>query len=240
ISFAEAACSSVSTVSLYQHLGAGLGGGDYFAVNSVFTSDDPSGGETEDPSAAFGSTAEMKFTPMMFNGTHYVGKPEVNVKSPYEGDSVLSPSTKLVISRFGNESAHLGYVVRKITAVPNGTSYQMSTAEVGRYCLSGAKPSISFDEKFFVTHHYVGPNDWQDLGFASATDATFKEMLEKGAANIVVVNMLTGVRTRVTNVKPGQMALFPHFRSDGWIYFLVRDFNSSKEYVVGSDAALTL
>jgi len=43
----------------------------------------------------------------------------------------------------------------------------------------------------------------------------------------------------VTNVKAGQMAIFPHFRSDGWIYFLVRDLNSSKEYVVASDAALT-
>jgi len=239
INFSESACSSVSTVSLYQHLGAGLGGGDYFAVNSQFTSDNPSGGENEDPSAAFASTAEMKFTPMMFDGSHYVGKPDVKVKSPYEGDSVLSPSTKLVISRFGNESTHLGFVVRKVNAVPNGASYDITTTEVGRYCTQGAKPSISFDEKYFVTHHYVGPSDWQELGFASANDATFQEMLQKGTANIIVVNMLTGVRTRITNVKPGQMAIFPHWRSDGWIYFLVRDLNSSKEYVVASDAALT-
>jgi len=52
--------------------------------------------------------------------------------------------------------------------------------------------------------------------------------------------MLTGVRTRVTTMQPGQYAIFPHWRSDGWFYFLVRDTNSSKEYVVGSDAALTL
>ena len=240
ISFSEAACSSVSTINLYQHLGAGLGGGDYFAVNSQFTSDNPSGGETSDPSAAFASTAEMKFTPMMFDGSHYVGKTDVSVKSPYEGDTVLSPSTKLVISRFGNESQHLGYVVRKLTAVPSGNGYQITTAEVGRYCLSGAKPSISFDEKYFVTHHYVGPSDWQDLGFASANDATFKSMLEKGTSNIVLVNMLTGVRTRITNLKPGQLAIFPHWRSDGWIYFQVRDLGTSKEYVVASDAALTL
>jgi len=36
----------------------------------------------------------------------------------------------------------------------------------------------------------------------------------------------------------GQYALYPHFRSDGWIYFLVRDKVSNKEYAVASDAAL--
>jgi len=240
IDFSEAACSSVGTVSLYQHLGAGLGGGDYFAINSQFTSDNPSAGETGDPAAAFASSAEMKFTPMVFDGTHYVGKPDVKVASPYEGDSVLSPSTKLVISRFGNESGQLGYVLRRVNATPNGPSYDVTTTEIGRYCTQGAKPSISFDEKFFVTHHYVGPNDWQDLGYPSAQDAGFQALLAKGTSNIIIVNLVTGQRTRVTNMKAGQYALFPHFRSDGWFYFLVRDQSSGKEYVVASDAALTL
>ena len=31
--------------------------------------------------------------------------------------------------------------------------------------------------------------------------------------------------------------MFPHFRSDGWFYFLVRDKNTNKEYAVASDAA---
>jgi hypothetical protein len=115
----------------------------------------------------------------------------------------------------------------------------VQTNEVGRYCINGAKPSVSFDEKYFVTHHYVGPNDWQDLGFSSANDGTFKEMLQKGTSNIIIVNIATGARTRVTNMKPGQYALYPHFRSDGWFYFLVRDKNSNKEYAVASDAALS-
>ncbi len=240
IDFSESACSSVGTVNLYQHLGAGLGGGDYFAINSQFTSDNPTGGETVDPSAAFASNADMKLTPMVFDGSHYVGKPPVTVASPYEGDSVLSPSTKLVISRFGNESEHLGYIIRQVTATPNGNSYSVTTTEIGRYCTQGAKPSISFDEKFFVTHTYVGPEDYADLGYSSANDPEFQEMLEKGTANIEVVEMLTGKRTRITTMKAGQMALFPHFRSDGWIYFLARDLNTEKEYVIASDAALSL
>jgi hypothetical protein len=36
----------------------------------------------------------------------------------------------------------------------------------------------------------------------------------------------------------GQYALYPHFRSDGWFYFLVRDKNTNHEYAVASDAAL--
>jgi hypothetical protein len=238
INFSESACSSVGTVSLYQHIGAGLGGADYFAVNSQFTSDNPSAGETGDPASSFGADAEMKFTPMVFDGNHYVGKPEVRVKVPYEGDTVLSPSTKLVISRIGNSNGHLGYVVRKLNTVPNGASYTITTTEVGRYCTQGAKPAISFDEKYFVTHHYITESDYADLGYSSANDPAFKELLEKGTANIILVNMVTGARTRVTTMQAGQYALFPHFRSDGWFYFLVRDTNSNKEYAVASDAAL--
>jgi len=240
ISFSETQCSSVESVSLYQHLGQGLGGGDYFVINSQFTSDNPSGAVNEDPNAGFAKTASLKLTPMIFDGTRYVGKPPVTSLSPFEGDSVLSPSTKLVISRFGNETQQLGYVLRKVTTTPSGGSYDISTTEVARYCTQGAKPSISFDERFFVTHHYVGPADFADLGFASASDPKFQEILQKGSSNIEIVDLVTGARTRVTTMQAGQYALYPHFRSDGWFYFLVRDQNTDKEYAVASDAALSL
>jgi hypothetical protein len=238
IDFSEPECSHVEGVSLYQHLGSALGGGDYFAINSQFTSDNPSGAVNRDPSAAFASTATMKFTAMVYDGTHYVGKPSVTTNSPFEGDSVVSPSTTLVISRFGNENEHLGYVLRRVDATPSGSSYAVSTPEIARYCVKGAKPAISYDEKYFVIHHYVGPDDWQELGFSSSSDATFQQMLQKGTSNIYIVNLVTGAKARVTNMKPGQYAIYPHWRSDGWIYFLVRDKNTNKEYAVASDAAL--
>jgi hypothetical protein len=37
---------------------------------------------------------------------------------------------------------------------------------------------------------------------------------------------------------PGQYALYPHFRSDGWMYFLVRTLGTTAEHVIASDAAL--
>ena len=40
-------------------------------------------------------------------------------------------------------------------------------------------------------------------------------------------------------MNPGQFALYPHFRSDGWMYFLVRDLNGAgKETLVATDVAL--
>jgi len=240
IDFSESVCSSAEGVGLYQHLGAGLGGADYFAINSQFTSDNPDDVVTTDPNAGFAQSAQIKLTPMVFDGQHYVAKTSVSTPSPFEGDSVLSPSTRLVISRFGNEATQLGYVLRKLDTTQTGGSTTVSTTTIGRYCTQGAKPSISFDERYFVTHHYVTSTDWQDLGFASASDPAFQAMLAKGTSNIILVNLTTGARTRVTTMKAGQYALFPHFRSDGWFYFLVRDQNSGKEYAVASDAALTL
>lgn len=37
---------------------------------------------------------------------------------------------------------------------------------------------------------------------------------------------------------PGQLALFPHYRSDGWLYFHVRDANTDKQYYAASDVTL--
>ena len=238
IDFSESSCNTVEGVSLYQHLGAGLGGGDYFVVNSQFTSDHPSSGVTKDPSAAFGTGATMKLTPMMYDGTHYTGKPSITMPTPFEGDTVLSPSTKLAVSRFGNENEQLGYVLHQVIATPTASSYTVSTPEIARYCVQGAKPAISYDERFMVIHHYVGPADYADLGFASASDPAFQDMLAKGTSNIILIDLTTGAHTRVTNMHPGQYALYPHFRSDGWIYFLVRDHVSNKEYVVASDATM--
>jgi hypothetical protein len=240
ITFSEPQCGTVEGVSLYQHLGAGLGGGDYFAINSQFSSDNPFGAVTEDPPAAFGQAATMTLTPMMFDGTHWVGKPGISMTAPFEGDSVLSPSTKLIVSRFGNENGQLGYVLRHVDATPSGNSYTVSTPEIGRYCLKGAKPAISFDEHYMVVHHYVGPADYAEYGFASASDPAFQDMITKGTSNIYVLDLSTGVATRVTNMHAGQYALYPHFRSDGWFYFLVRDHNTGHEYAVASDAALNM
>jgi len=154
---------------------------------------------------------------------------------------VLSPSAKLEITRVsGPNERQIGYVLRKVNATLGGVSYDISAPEIARYCLSGGKPNFSYDERWIVFHHYVTAADAQELGFTDASDPGFTPYLQKGAANVYLMELSTGQATRVTNMQPGQYALFPHFRSDGWIYFQVRDKNTTKEYIVASDAALTL
>lgn len=216
VDFDEPGCIRGSNINLYQHVARGINGGDYFIINSQFTSD--SGSSTNaDPAAYFNADSTMKFSPMIFNGQVYEQLPAVIVESPFEGDSVMSPSGTLVMSRqAGPDGKSLGYVIRAIAATKADKNYKITTDRVvARACFSGAKPNMSFDERFFVTHHY-----------------------ENDTANIYIVDMLDGSRTQVTNMPAGRKALFPHFRSDGWFYFLVR--GGDKELVVASDAALVL
>ena len=236
----EAGCTRISQIGLYQHVGRALGGGDYFTIDSEFVSDN--GGHSltrQDPDAYFGRQAYADFTPMIFNGTQFVAHPQVEVAQPYEGDAVLSPSATLEITRVADRNSNqIGYVLRKVNATPSGSSYTIQTPEIARYCVSGGKPAFSFDERWIVYHHYVNDADAQDLGFTGPSDPGFADYRTKGAANLYLMDLATGVPVRITNVPAGMYALFPHFRSDGWIYADIRDTNVGHEYMVASDAAL--
>ena len=52
-----------------------------------------------------------------------------------------------------------------------------------------------------------------------------------------MVDLTTGTRYQLTDMPAGSRALFPHFRSDGWLYFLVST-QDGKQYVAASDAAI--
>jgi hypothetical protein len=217
-----------------------LGGGDYFSADSQFVNDD--GGKTPtlaDPPASFTPDSTINITPMIFDGTRFVAKTRVRVAVPFEGDVVLSPSAKVAITRVtGPDDKQLGIVLRAIEATPVGAGYTITAPEIGRYCVSGGKPELSFDERWIVFHHYIGDADAVDLGFSGPSDPAFQPYRTLGAANVYLLDLVTGESLRITNMAAGQYALFPHFRSDGWIYAQVRDSTSGHEYTVASDAAL--
>lgn len=215
IDFTEAGCTKAEGINLYQHVAVNLDGGDYFIINSQFTSDSGSGGN--DPRAPFAEGSTMKFSPLVFNGADWSQKPAVVVKSPYEGDSVLSPSGQMVISRFaGPDGISLGYMLRRVVATPNGETYDININQPLQFiCTPGAKMNISYDERYSVTHHY-----------------------ENDTSNIYVSDLLTGVTTKVTNMPAGTKALFPHFRSDGWIYFQAS--GPDGDIAMATDAAIRL
>ncbi|MEM6992599.1 MAG: hypothetical protein AAF721_18950 [Myxococcota bacterium] len=214
VSFDEPQCIKASGINLYQHVARGINGGDYFVINSQFTSD--SGDDAVDPVANFGENATMKFTPMLFDGSQYKPLDQVIVRSPFEGDSVLSPSGRLVASRLAGPGgkAH-GYVVRRVKANTTTTGYEIDIDdELATVCSPGAKVNFSFDERFMVTHYY-----------------------EDDVANLLLIDLATGVRTQITDMPAGHKALFPHFITNGWIYFLAQG-PSGERWVMASDAAI--
>lgn len=218
VSMTEDGCTRIITLEQYEHLGRILGGGDFFGLDGQFVTDD--GGKVptfDDPATSFTSGSQASFTPMIFTGTTFSARPRVRVPTPFEGDFVLSPSATLVISRVaGPSDTQLGYVLRRVDATASGSTYTVEAPEIARYCLSGGKPAFSFDERWIVFHNY---------------DAA-------GLANLYLMDLQTGTPVRITNMAPGQYALYPHFRSDGWIYAQVRDLGTGHEYTIASDAAL--
>lgn len=218
IDFTEPGCSMAQGINLYQHVAVSLDGGDYFIINSQFTSD--SGTGNSDPRAPFAEGATMKFTPLVFDGSSWDQKEAVVVNSPYEGDSVLSPSGRLVISRFSGptDGKALGFMIRRVRETPNANgSYDIDINHPAQFlCEPGAKANISFNERWSSTHVY-----------------------EEGVANIYLTDLLSTERYKVTNMDGGAKALFPHFRSDGWLYFLVSNPDGNNE-LVASDMALVL
>ena len=115
IDFKEPSCIRGTNINLYQHVARGINNGDYYVINSQFTSD--SGRTTSrNPRATFNADSTMKFSPMIHDGTRYVQLPAKVIDSPFEGDSVLSPSGRLVVSRLagGPDDNSLGYVIREV------------------------------------------------------------------------------------------------------------------------------
>lgn len=243
IDFNEPECNNQADVGLYQHVGAALGGGDYWSVDGSFVSDN--GGHnptTSNPNAFFGDNSTVTLTPMIYDGSQFTAKPSIEVSTPFEGDTVMSPSSRLLIARVagGGGWGQSGFRLRKVEAVPSGPSYTVTTDEIGRYCIDGGKPGVSYDERWAVLHRYVTDEDAVELGFTGPGDPAFQQYANQGAANVYLLDLVTGLARRVTHMQPGQYALFPHFRSDGWIYFMVRTVGTNQEHIVASDAALTL
>ena len=56
-------------------------------------------------------------------------------------------------------------------------------------------------------------------------------------ANLYLVDLSSGSARRITNMAAGQYALYPHFRADNWIYFVVRT-TDTEEYFAATDAAI--
>ena len=237
-----------SSVGLYEHLAAALGGGDYWATSAGTAAwDDGGHAATLTETArneAWNSTAQVTLSLMANTGSGFSFVASRSVSTPFQGDAVISPSGRVMITRFVDDAGvYQGYVLHRLDATHTGAAVMVTTTEMARYAQQGAKPSFSYDERYVAYHHYIGGGatadaDAHDLGFTDSSDPGFADYTTRGASNIYLLDLLTGISTRVTTMAPGQYALYPHFRSDGWMYFLVRTLGTRTESVIASDALL--
>lgn len=229
ITLGEAGCTQIIN-TVYQSIGAALDGSLYFMATGAHTND--AGGSSGPLAASFGENAVTTLTPMFNDGTKYVPGTNLTPKFPFEGDQQMSPSNTLLITRFGQRAGTSGYRIRSVkpTFRPSADAsglpaVSVETKELATVCLAGGKAQLSFEERFLAVHQYTDPND-NPQGLPLRT------------ANIFVMDLKTGKTYQVTNVKANTQALYPHWRADGWLYFLVKE--SSGEHFVASDVALHL
>jgi hypothetical protein len=247
----ETECKQLSgRIGLYQQLATSLDGSDYWVIHGSYESDN-GGFENPvltNPSAAYEADSSVTFTPMVNQGNGFTASPSVRRELPRQGDPMLSPSGRLLVTRMkGQEFSTSADGFDLIAAEQSGYAlYTVDSSggdplltDVGRICLQGGKATFSFDERWMVFHHYVVDADAVELGFSGPSDSDFSDYQELGSSNLYLVDLLTGESRRFTNMPAGQYALFPHFRSDGWIYFVVRTLEG-EEYFAATDAALVL
>lgn len=245
VTFGEPECSSLSNASgLYQTVGQVVGDnsiGDRFILFSTWVGDSGSySAFARDTQARAGDDSTVNiFTAVALGNDveegYTVPNPGFEIATPYRGDTMMARSGKLLGSRWSyaegaDGRTPNGYAVEKLDwQVING-KYRFTAEQIGNVCMPGNKANFSFDERFLATHHYNEPSD-----FAGETDPAY---LEKGSSDIYVVDFITGKKVKVTKMGPGQFALYAHFRSDGWLHFLVVDYEKQEYKIVASDWAI--
>ncbi len=249
IDFSEDACTTSDQVQipLYQAIGASLDGSDYLAATGEFVSDIGDGPlfhksfSSDDLLAA--PRSRLYLQSLEFDGVRWVSREPQVFDSAWEKDWGLAPSNRLIISRLearvNGAMKHIGYQLYQLKKQSNpGSAAIYNKSMVGRLCFDGLKGGFSFDDRFFVSYGYIKADDFRLLGYESADDPEFQARLTAGTANVFLFDLLTNTLQTVTHMGPGQYALFPHFRSDGWIYFMVYDENTGQRFLMTSNHAI--
>jgi len=240
IEFNEAGCVVSGNVRTYQSLGSSLGGTDTYALTGTYGPDDAGGpwadSSRRDPVASWGVRSFINFTRMTFDGTNYQVLSPIDLWTPFSGDWTLSPSSGMAAARTAGKDPSTGklrqldYSFHALRTKPNG---KLELERLLSVCTKGSKGTFSLDEQYFVYHHYVEEADFRELGFFSPNVPEFQAMLKHGTSNIYVLDLRAGTTERITSMEFGQIAAFPHFRADGWLYFLVRDQATKTEWLTG-------
>lgn len=155
-----------------------------------------------------------------------------------QGDAGVAPGTtngSLSLageSEFAKVIKKTGYRIRFVDKLrTDNVNYDAAgDTTASEICLKGNKAMMSFDDRFLVTHHAIDQED-DAVNAGKHSDIWLYDILKKQTV-------------RVTQTPPGVFALYPHFRADGWIYFLVREWDAAgavrQDRIMATDAALQM
>ena len=235
-------------ISLYQHHATTLNPEKpQIVVRGTFANDP--GGMSGDPDAmAFMSTSTLEIFQLDRTSFEYQSLDEFTLEN--RGDFGISPNATLLTSRSVKEvndfqGIHDGYEIRTLFNAEG--KLDPLGSEPAKFCLFGGKASVSFDDRFLTTHHYVT----QDLARKHLEELYLENpdgqiglgiptLDKEGSSNIYVVDMYTGTKLRVTLMPKGVYAMYPHVRADNWLYFKVTDSVNDQVYFVASDILIRL
>ena len=237
IDFNSENCSTTALkIGLYQGLGSSLDSSDIMTINGGFKSDE---GQTlvQDTTPIFGENSSFDLSRIRQSESSVFEKVSVkHVETPFIANWMLSPSQKIAIGTVSAATAakkamHGGYrlVLTDSAAIAGGAlPASLTDSETASLCVgTGEKPQVSFDERYLVYYAYE-----QHAETVKAAQSS---------ANLFVIDLLgDGKPVQLTNVAKGQFTQFPHFRSDGWLYFDLYNSSTGEREIVATDAILKL
>lgn len=222
-------------VGLYQGIGSSMNTLDITTVSGGYLGDDGVGRLTNQIPLF---RAEERAFIKIFDPGSWELKKELSMLAPYHGNWNLSPSNQLLLSVISGADElrrphHGGYHLARFddfSGLTEGFALDsLPREETAKICVgAGEKPQFSFSERFLAFHRY------QQESVVNG-DPT------QGSSDIYLVDLLKDLQPQaVTRMGPGQYAQFPHFRSDGWMYFVVRDTIQRKSFLMASNIAVLI
>ncbi len=186
------------------------------------------------------SNASLELHAAFNTGNGFEFQEPVTMTIPFEGDWATSPSRRMLVGRISSEDGtrQEGYRIRLLTII-DPIEPDIEASNAGTICLSGGRATVSYDERFVAVHHHESSTQAESHAVEQQS-STSESVMDGKSSDIWLVDLMNGRVQQMTKMQPGQFALFPQFRSDGWLYFLVRDQNRNVEYLATSDAAIRL
>ena len=162
---------------------------------------------------------------------YQVKGPAFTLATPYQGDTMMARSGNIIGSRVAGEQGALGYSIEKLNS--DGLERQLPLlAQRHRQALHAGEQGEHLVRRALPRDPPLHTSRRTTTGHGRS------RVRAEGLVGRHLADFVTGKKATITKMGPGQFTLYPHFRSDGWLYFLVVDHNNGKYYVVASDWAV--